>query len=514
MLFKQDDTAAVADIEAQPPWKVLIVDDEPDIHSVTKMALRKFRLNGRGLSFLHAYSGAEAKEMMADNKDIAIIFLDVVMETDDAGLQVAKYVREELGNQFSRIVLRTGQPGQAPESRVIVEYDINDYKEKTELDNNKLFTTTYAALRAYRDIELVDEARRYQERSRKGLERVLHASASLFEQRSLKEFASGLLLQIASLLHVSEDSVLLQVDGLSGLQDLVANELDILAASGCMQGLTEMPAEVVDGIQTVMTSQRSQVINGSFIGYFPSKQDKVTLLYIKGIKDMDELDQQLVDIFSTNVSIAFENLLLDKEIEDTQAELIHRLGDVVENRSKEAANHVVRMSEFSYVLGKVAGLSERDANLLRKASPMHDLGKIAIPDSVLLKPGKLDGDEWELMKSHAQLGAEILSGSERPLLYAASIIAEQHHEKFDGSGYPEGRKGSDIHLYARIVAIADVFDALIHKRCYKEPWPLEEVLELIKSEKGKHFDPELVDLFIENIDQILEVNEKFPDRCS
>ncbi|MBB1488791.1 DUF3369 domain-containing protein [Oceanospirillum sediminis] len=509
MLFKQDDTAAVED--SLPPWKVLIVDDEPDIHSVTKMALRKFRLNERGLSFLHAYSGEEARQIMAQHSDIAVIFLDVVMESDDAGLQVARYIREELDNQFSRIVLRTGQPGQAPESRVIVEYDINDYKEKTELDNNKLFTTTYAALRAYRDIELVDEARRYQERSRKGLEHVLHASASLFEQRSLKEFASGLLLQIASLLHVSEDSVLLQCDGLSGLKNLADNELHILAASGSLQGISEMPEDVVEGIQAAMNSQRSQLINDSFIGYFPSKQDKVTLLYIKGVKNIDELDQQLMDIFSTNVSIAFENLLLDKEIEDTQAELIHRLGDVVENRSKEAANHVVRMAEFSYVLGKKAGLSDGDAELLRKASPMHDLGKIGIPDSVLLKPGKLDADEWQVMQSHARLGAEMLAGSERPLLHAAAIIAEQHHERFDGSGYPKGLSGSDIHLYARIVAIADVFDALIHKRCYKEPWPMEKVLQLLEDEKGKHFDPELVELFLANLDEMLEISKRYPD---
>lgn len=509
MLFKQEDAVTVEN--QLPPWKVLIVDDEPDIHTVTKMSLRKFRLNDRGLEFLHAYSGAEAKQVMSEHRDIAVIFLDVVMETDDAGLLVAKYVREDLGNQFTRIVLRTGQPGQAPESRVIVEYDINDYKEKTELDNNKLFTTTYAALRAYRDIELVDEARRYQVRSRKGLERVLHASASLFEQRSLKEFASGLLLQIASLLHVSEDSALLQMDGLSGLQDRQADELDILAASGSLQGRTEMPKEVVSCIHSVMQSQKSQVIDGSFIGYFPSKQEKVTLLYIKGVNHIDELDQQLLDIFSTNVSIAFENLLLDKEIEDTQAELIHRLGDVVENRSKEAANHVVRMAEFSYVLGKAYGLSETDAQLLKKASPMHDLGKIGIPDAVLLKAGKLEGDEWEVMKSHARLGAEMLAGSTRPLLHTAAIIAEQHHERFDGTGYPKGLSGKDIHVYARIVAIADVFDALIHKRCYKEPWPLEKVLSLMEEEKGKHFDPELVDLFFANLDQVNAIREQYPD---
>jgi CheY-like chemotaxis protein len=134
------------------PWKVLLVDDEPDIHDITKLTLSRFRLDGRGLTFLHAYTGEQAKEVLAREKDIALVFLDVVMEREDSGLEVARWMRQELDNQFTRIVLRTGQPGQAPEERVIVDYDINDYKEKTELDRTKLFTTTFAALRAYRDI--------------------------------------------------------------------------------------------------------------------------------------------------------------------------------------------------------------------------------------------------------------------------------------------------------------------------------------------------------------------------
>ena len=145
-----------------PPWKVLLVDDEPDIHDITKLTLSRFRLEGRALSFVHAYSGAEAKQVLAREEGIALVFLDVVMEREDSGLEVARWMREDLGNQFTRIVLRTGQPGQAPEERVIVNYDINDYKEKTELDRTKLFTTTFAALRAYRDIMKVEEARQAQ----------------------------------------------------------------------------------------------------------------------------------------------------------------------------------------------------------------------------------------------------------------------------------------------------------------------------------------------------------------
>lgn len=131
------------------PWKILLVDDEPDIHDVTKLTLHRFELDGRRLQFLDAYSGPEAKEILSRESDIALVFLDVVMESENSGLEVARWMRQDLKNQFTRIILRTGQPGQAPEESVIVDYDINDYKEKTELDRTKLFTTTFAALRAY-----------------------------------------------------------------------------------------------------------------------------------------------------------------------------------------------------------------------------------------------------------------------------------------------------------------------------------------------------------------------------
>ena len=201
---------------ALAPWKVLLVDDEPDIHDITKLTLNRFRLDGRALAFLHAYSGAEAKQILARETDIALVFLDVVMENDDSGLEVARWMRAELNNTFTRIVLRTGQPGQAPEERVIIDYDINDYKEKTELDRTKLFTTTFAALRAYRDIMQVEQARKVQLSYREGLERVIAASAHLFQQRNLKDFANGLLQQVVALLRL-EHSMLVRLAGASAI---------------------------------------------------------------------------------------------------------------------------------------------------------------------------------------------------------------------------------------------------------------------------------------------------------
>jgi response regulator RpfG family c-di-GMP phosphodiesterase len=489
------------------PWKVLLVDDEPDIHDITKLTLSRFRLDGRGLSFVHAYSGAEAKEVLAREKDIALVFLDVVMEREDSGLEVARWMRQELDNQFTRIVLRTGQPGQAPEERVIVDYDINDYKEKTELDRTKLFTTTFAALRAYRDIMKVEDARRVQLTYREGLERVIAASAHIFQQRNLKDFASGLLQQVVALLRL-EQSMLLRVAGAS----LITGEshYEILARIGDM-GENDIGPELVAQLDDARHNRISKLHGDTYVGYFPNNSGKASLLVLRGVDEISEIDVQLLDVFCSGVAIAFDNILLNQEITDTQAELILRLGDVVESRSNEAGNHVRRMAQVCHLLAQESGMSEDETAVLMHAAPMHDIGKIATPDAVLLKPGRLTPEEWEIMKQHPTVGLQILDGSQRPILKAAAVIAHQHHEKWDGSGYPQGLKAEQIHPYARIVAVADVFDALTHERCYKEAWPVEQVRDYLREVAGKHLDPLYVDLLIKNIDKAAEINRLWPD---
>jgi response regulator RpfG family c-di-GMP phosphodiesterase len=488
------------------PWKVLLVDDEPDIHDVTKLTLSRFRLDGRALSFVHAYSGAEAKEVLAREQDIALVFLDVVMEQEDSGLEVARWMRQELDNQFTRIVLRTGQPGQAPEERVIVNYDINDYKEKTELDRTKLFTTTFAALRAYRDIMKVEEARIAQLNYREGLERVIAASAHIFQQRNLKDFANGLLQQVVALLRL-ENSMLLRLRAATAISG--EHEYEILAKIGDEEDI--LTPELLAQLDDAKSNRISKVQGDTYVGYFPNSSGKASLLVLKGVEEISDIDTKLLEVFCSGVAIAFDNILLTQEITDTQAELILRLGDVVESRSNEAGNHVRRMSEVCHLLAVAACLPEDEVAVLRHAAPMHDIGKIATPDAVLLKPGKLDAAEWEIMKQHPAVGLSILDGSQRPILKAAAVIAHQHHEKFDGSGYPQGLKGEHIHLYARIVAVADVFDALMHKRCYKDAWPVDQVVTHLREVAGHHLDPVYVEHLINNIDKALAINERFPD---
>ncbi len=194
-----------------------------------------------------------------------------------------------------------------------------------------------------------------------------------------------------------------------------------------------------------------------------------------------------------------------QELEDSRYEVIARLGRAAEFRDNETGNHIIRMSEYCRLLARQAGLSDQQTELIYLAAPMHDIGKIGIPDAILLKPGKFTEEEWLIMQSHVEVGAEILSGSDIPLMQVAKNIALTHHEKWDGSGYPNGLAGKEIPLEGRICAICDVFDALTSERPYKKAWPIDKAVALIHEQSGKHFDPELTHLF----DEILEPVHQF-----
>jgi PAS domain S-box-containing protein len=202
---------------------------------------------------------------------------------------------------------------------------------------------------------------------------------------------------------------------------------------------------------------------------------------------------------------------LHHEIEATQKEIVYKMGEIGESRSKETGNHVKRVAEYSRLLANLYGLSYEESEILFTASPMHDIGKVGIPDNVLKKPAKLNEEEWVIMKSHTTSGYEILKNSNRTILKAAAIVAYEHHEKWDGSGYPRGLKEDEIHIYGRITAIADVFDALGSHRCYKAAWDDEKIFALFHEERGKHFDPKLVDLFFENLEKFLYIRDTLKD---
>lgn len=203
---------------------------------------------------------------------------------------------------------------------------------------------------------------------------------------------------------------------------------------------------------------------------------------------------------------------LSCEILNNQKEMVFRLGELGELRSKETGEHVKRVSLYSKELAKLCNLTTQEIDFIEHGSPMHDLGKLGIPDAILNKHGKLSLDEFTTMQTHAELGYKILSNSKTELMQYASIIAYEHHEKWDGTGYPRGISGEEIHIAGRITAIADVFDALGEKRVYKKAWSNQEIYDFFLDEKGRHFDPELVDLFLENFETFVAIRDKHPDK--
>lgn len=232
--------------------------------------------------------------------------------------------------------------------------------------------------------------------------------------------------------------------------------------------------------------------------------------YTKGVQNQNEILEERVLQRTQDLEDA---LRLSKEAE---FEISVRLGRAAESRDPETGGHIKRMSHYSKLLGELYGLSKEESELLLYAAPLHDIGKIAIADAVLLKPGKFTDEEFAVMKTHTQLGADMLEGADSyPVLHAGRVIALEHHEKWDGTGYPNRLKGEEISLFARIVTIADVFDALSSKRCYKSAMPLEKVLAIMKEESARHFDPSLLTLFLENLEQFLALKKQYSDEnCS
>ena len=344
-------------LKANDFWKVLVVDDEESVHTVTEIVLKTFHFKDKKIKIIDAYSAKEAREILKENSDISLVLLDVVMETNEAGLELVKYIRKELNNKEIRIVIRTGQPGIAPEEKVIVDYDINDYKEKTELTSSRLLTTVYAAIRSYQDI----------------------CSVKQLQKDKLKNYE-----------------------------------------------------------QTLYT-----------------------------------------------------------------------LVDLIEKRGNYTAGHTKRVAKYCVLIAKaMEKFNQTEIDVLFRAAMLHDIGKIVTPDTVLLKPGKLNELEYKLIQEHLNTGYEILSQID---MYAQlAEIMHCHHERCDGKGYPRGLQGDEIPVFGQIMIVADAFDAMTTNRIYKKKKSLKEALEELEELSAKQFHPEIVKyakIALSNIGNLDEINQ-------
>jgi len=225
-------------------------------------------------------------------------------------------------------------------------------------------------------------------------------------------------------------------------------------------------------------------------------------------KELEAANQQLVK-FAGDLNKTFSELKsTHQELQEAYLDTIHRLVLAAEYKDEDTGDHIIRMSRYSALITAKLGLPDSDVQNIRYAAPMHDVGKIGIPDSILMKPGKLTDEEFDFMKTHTNIGAKILANSKAEILQLAQQTAISHHEKWNGRGYPQGLSGTKIAIAGRIVGLADVFDALTSKRPYKIPYPLEVAVDIIKKERGEHFDPDVADVFLENIDEFVKIKKE------
>ncbi|MGY3605804.1 MULTISPECIES: ATP-binding response regulator [unclassified Bradyrhizobium] len=313
-----DDTGLAPEDSSARKWKVAVIDDDAAVHEGTRFALSDYSLNGATLEILSAYSAAEGRKLMREHPDIAAVLLDVIMETDVAGLELVEYIRNEIKNETVRIILRTGQPGQAPERRVIVQYDINDYKAKTELTADKLFTSLTAALRSYQQLERMVQTRR-------GLEIIIDAASTLYDFKSMQRLAEGVLTQLASLLNVECAGILVLRD------DGAGSELSVLAGSGCYSrfiGTTSsksLDPDLRDMVEAAFQRRKNEFADHRSVLYLRTGSGREVVVLLQAERQLSDTDRALVEIFSSRLSIAFDNVILYQQLHEANTQLEDRV---------------------------------------------------------------------------------------------------------------------------------------------------------------------------------------------
>ena len=360
---------------------------------------------------------------------------------------------------------------------------------RKELDLKIASLKSYEIFKLFSDVEYYSKEALYQYRDKKTLDKWLHKIELLknnYKDETILEY-----LEVVN----KVGNIVVELKNIEDKELILRNKiLDVINQNKVYS--SEIQKEIAD--------LTSNFINFTYISILFLLLLIICLIVVLGYKvyknvglSVDEIEAKVKDGLN-------EITKLNEEIENTQKEVVFTMGAIGESRSKETGNHVKRVAEYSKLLALYYGLDEKEAELLKQASPMHDIGKVAIPDAILNKPGRFDENEREIMNTHAALGYEMLKHSNRPLLKMAAIVANEHHEKWDGTGYPKGLSGENIHIYGRITALADVFDALGSHRVYKKAWDDERIFNLFKEERGKHFDPKLVDIFFEHLDEFLK----------
>ena len=485
------------------PWKILIADDDLDVHATTKLALRDVVFRNRPLQFIDAYSASEALGCMQEHPDVAVAFLDVVMETDSAGLNVVRKIRES-GFGMVRLIIRTGYPGQAPERDVIVNYDIHDYKEKSGLSAQKLFTSLISALRSYEDLVALEKHRR-------GLMAVLE-SVSWLDFGDVKHYLSGMLSVFSDLARLRSDRVLVA----ARMSSRKSRALHIVASYGDF-GLADDQPQPVDALPPEL----ALLLTESFVkAEGLSSEDGCTLFvschgidlvaYAQGDDVFAEADGVLLEVFLINVCQALANYRAFRNIESERDGLLKGLASVAEQRNgsgMDTQGSLAKLCEaiaqrLNTLLEFPQEIDDAFLKTIGAASLLNDLGDLSLPADLLGKPAALNPIELSRMQAHVKSGLQILESclqGDEPsgVSVMASQIIASHHERYDGGGYPAGLSGDAIPLAGRIVAVADAYVAMTSARPYHRAISPQQASAIITAESGRQFDPKVVRAFME-----------------
>src|SRR5437588_3164681 len=387
--------------EGGPRWKIAVIDDEPAATDGTRFALSDYKLNGQGLEILSAYSAAEGRELLRAHKDMAVVLLDVVMESEGAGLELVDFIRNELRNETVRIILRTGQPGQAPERRVIVDYDINDYKAKTELTADKLFTALTAALRSYQQLQRMVETRR-------GLEIIIEAAPALFDLKSMQRLAEGVLTQISSLLNADCAGILVLREGLDS-----NDTFSVLAGSGCYSRFTGadvsaiLDRELRELVEEAFSRRRHEFSANRSVLYIQTFSGREVVVVLEAARELTDTDRALIDIFCSRFSIAFDNVILYEQLQRAKTRLEERVAERTHDltsANRRLASQWARLRQANTFKSEILGTVAHDLK-----NPLGViLGRTEILKEMIAGAGALnDGVEAQL--AHIRAAANRLT---------------------------------------------------------------------------------------------------------
>ncbi|TYT73642.1 HD domain-containing phosphohydrolase [Desulfobotulus mexicanus] len=486
--FEPEKTASVSYPHPLPPWEVLIADDDPEVHRVTRLVLRDFHFDNRSLLLHSVYSGSETIRFLRHHPDIAVLLLDAVMENDEAGLIAANRIRKELKNQNIRIIFRTGQAGKAPESLVVDQYDINDYREKAELSAQKLRSAITTSLRNFRELQSAH-------REKDALRHILSTTSPVITDPYNPSFFAC--------------TVRDQVQRLLLAQPFQSRKLTV---SFSVKDKAGQLLCTTHRTKDKLTTPSASSFSPNLLLWTESMGKRSLELSVCALPELSMEEKTMLDIFIGHIADVLDKMLDHQPDILMETRFSRLLTHALSNSPrKESAGHLHRVGAFCHYLALKAGLEQKTAEELKRAAPLHDIGKLAIPQAILNKRGPLNAEEQAIIRTHPDIGFELLHDESRPDLQTAAIVAREHHERWDGAGYPLGIAGEKINILGRITAIGDVFDALTHDRSYKKAWPLPKALEFLKKKAGSIFDPRLVSCFIQDTDSLARIHAQWPD---